>query len=127
MVNESQDVHMQEHVDSLHSSNEPHDVYIELESNSNQSNKDFDDPVDWNRDNLDLINHILSNPPKISMHKTDFSSSEYRDDKNLESTFFNIDLALQIFLTTVATNCSGERSFSTLKKKVPIIFVSFSL
>lgn len=36
--------------------------------------------------------------------------------KNLESTFFNIDVALQIFLTTAATNCSGERSFSTLKR-----------
>ncbi len=36
--------------------------------------------------------------------------------KNLESTFLNIDVALQIFLTTAATNCSGERSFSTLKR-----------
>lgn len=36
--------------------------------------------------------------------------------KNLESTFFNVDVALQIFLTTAATNCSGERSFSTLKR-----------
>ena len=36
--------------------------------------------------------------------------------KYLESTFFNFDLALQIFLTTAAMNCSGERSFSTLKR-----------
>lgn len=37
-------------------------------------------------------------------------------EKKLESTFPNIDVALRIFLSIAATNCTGERSFSTLKR-----------
>ena len=36
--------------------------------------------------------------------------------KKLEATFPNIDVVLRMFLSTAATNCSGERSFSTLKR-----------
>jgi hypothetical protein len=36
--------------------------------------------------------------------------------KKLESTFPNIDVILRMFLSAAATNCSGERSFSTLKR-----------
>ena len=79
LVHKSQEVQMQEHVDSLHSSNKPHNDYEKPVSNSNRSNKDFDDPADWNRDYLDLINHFLSNPSKIIIRKIDFSSSKYRD------------------------------------------------
>ncbi|GLV33577.1 hypothetical protein CBL_21377 [Carabus blaptoides fortunei] len=35
---------------------------------------------------------------------------------NLIPTYPNLDIALQIFLCIPATNCSGERSFSTLKR-----------
>ncbi|GLV38525.1 hypothetical protein CBL_05119 [Carabus blaptoides fortunei] len=35
---------------------------------------------------------------------------------NLISTYPNLDIALRIFLCIPATNCSGERSFSTLKR-----------
>lgn len=37
-------------------------------------------------------------------------------EKNLESTFPYIDVVLRMFLSTAATNCSGERSFSALKR-----------
>lgn len=34
---------------------------------------------------------------------------------SLESTFPNIEIALQKYLTMMPTNCTGERSFSKLK------------
>ena len=34
----------------------------------------------------------------------------------LESTFPNVEIALRIYLTMMVTNCSGERSFSKLKR-----------
>lgn len=34
----------------------------------------------------------------------------------LEETFPNVESALRIFLTLPVTNCSGERSFSLLKR-----------
>lgn len=37
-------------------------------------------------------------------------------EKNLESTFPYVDVVLRMFLSTAATNCSGERSFSALKR-----------
>lgn len=37
-------------------------------------------------------------------------------DSKIESTFPNVATALRIFLSIAATNCSGERSFSTLKR-----------
>lgn len=36
--------------------------------------------------------------------------------KKLEPTFPNVDVVLRMFLSTAAANCSGERSFSTLKR-----------
>ena len=35
---------------------------------------------------------------------------------NLESTFPNMDIVLRIYLSLMVTNCSGERSFSKLKR-----------
>lgn len=37
-------------------------------------------------------------------------------ESQIESTFPNITTALRIFLSIACTNCSGERSFSTLKR-----------
>ncbi|KAI9552608.1 putative zinc finger MYM-type protein 1-like [Daphnia sinensis] len=36
-------------------------------------------------------------------------------EKKLQAIFPNVDIVLRIFLSTAVTNCSGERSFSTLK------------
>lgn len=36
--------------------------------------------------------------------------------QNLQDVYPNVDIALRIFLSIPATNCSGERSFSTLKR-----------
>lgn len=36
--------------------------------------------------------------------------------RNLRDVYPNVDIALRIFLSIPATNCSGERSFSTLKR-----------
>lgn len=36
--------------------------------------------------------------------------------QNLRDVYPNVDIALRIFLSIPATNCSGERSFSTLKR-----------
>lgn len=37
-------------------------------------------------------------------------------ESQVESTFINITTALRIYLSIACTNCSGERSFSTLKR-----------
>lgn len=37
-------------------------------------------------------------------------------DKQLEATFPNVEIALRIFLSLMVSNCSGERSFSHLKR-----------
>ncbi|VVC43969.1 HAT, C-terminal dimerisation domain [Cinara cedri] len=37
-------------------------------------------------------------------------------DNNLDTVFPNVDIALRILLYMVITNCSAERSFSTLKR-----------
>ena len=36
--------------------------------------------------------------------------------RSLRDVYPNVDIALRIFLSIPATNCSGERSFSTLKR-----------
>ncbi|XP_044127177.1 zinc finger MYM-type protein 1-like [Bufo gargarizans] len=37
-------------------------------------------------------------------------------ERGLQSIYLNVDIALRMFLCTAATNCSAERSFSTLKR-----------
>lgn len=37
-------------------------------------------------------------------------------NSNIESTFPNVATALRIFISIACTNCSGERSFSVLKR-----------
>ncbi|KAH9643413.1 hypothetical protein HF086_016702 [Spodoptera exigua] len=37
-------------------------------------------------------------------------------NNSLESCFPNLEIALRIYLSLMITNCSGERSFSTLKR-----------
>ena len=37
-------------------------------------------------------------------------------EDNLQGVFPNADIALRIFVCTPASNCSGERSFSVLKR-----------
>jgi hypothetical protein len=37
-------------------------------------------------------------------------------DNSLETCYPNIEIALQIYLTLMVTNCTGERSFSKLKR-----------
>lgn len=37
-------------------------------------------------------------------------------EKSLESCFPNVEIVLRIYLSLMITNCSGERSFSTLKR-----------
>ncbi|KAF2903984.1 hypothetical protein ILUMI_02194 [Ignelater luminosus] len=37
-------------------------------------------------------------------------------ENKIEDTFPNVEIALRIFLSMMVTNCSGERSFSKLKK-----------
>ncbi|CAH2293409.1 zinc finger MYM-type 1-like [Pelobates cultripes] len=37
-------------------------------------------------------------------------------ERGLQSIYLNVDIALRMFLYTAATNCSAERSFSTLKR-----------
>lgn len=37
-------------------------------------------------------------------------------DSKIESTFPNVATAMRMFLSIAATNCNGERSFSTLKR-----------
>lgn len=45
----------------------------------------------------------------------------YLKQLNLSSAFPNVDTALRLFLTLPISNCSGERSFSLLKRlKSPI-------
>lgn len=46
---------------------------------------------------------------------------QYLKELNLSSAFPNVDIALRIFVTLPISNCSGERSFSLLKRiKSPI-------
>ena len=35
---------------------------------------------------------------------------------NLKAVFSNAEIALRVFMSMMATNCAGERSFSRLKK-----------
>ena len=37
-------------------------------------------------------------------------------EKKLQALFPNIEIAYRIYLTLMVTNCSGERSFSALKR-----------
>lgn len=37
-------------------------------------------------------------------------------NNSLQSCFPNVEIALRIYLSLMITNCSGERSFSTLKR-----------
>ena len=37
-------------------------------------------------------------------------------ENSLESCFPNVEIFLRIYLSLMITNCSGERSFSTLKR-----------
>ncbi|KAF2880800.1 hypothetical protein ILUMI_25375 [Ignelater luminosus] len=37
-------------------------------------------------------------------------------ENKIEDTFSNVEVALRIFLSLIVTNCSGERSFSNLKR-----------
>ena len=37
-------------------------------------------------------------------------------EHNLEATFPNVEIFLRIYLSLMVTNCSGERSFSKLKR-----------
>lgn len=37
-------------------------------------------------------------------------------ENKIEDTFPNVEIALRIFLSMMVTNCSGERSFSKLKR-----------
>lgn len=46
-----------------------------------------------------------------------FSLSTFLRNQSLSNVFPNLDIALRIALSTPATNCSGERSFSCLKRK----------
>lgn len=62
LVHESDEEQMQVQVATLPSSTESHDRHDEPEPE--HSNQVFDDPAYWNPESRDLINHILSNPPK---------------------------------------------------------------
>jgi hypothetical protein len=78
LVQESQ---VEEQVGTLPSSKESCDRHHEPESKINQNKEDFSDPSNWNRDNSDLIHHILSNPAKINVDQIDLSTSEYHDSE----------------------------------------------
>ena len=41
---------------------------------------------------------------------------EFLHTQNLTQTFPNIEIALRIYLSLMVSNCSGERSFSKLKR-----------
>ena len=50
--------------------------------------------------------------------KTHYEEQLYKliRKNNLESTFPNVEIALRIYLSLMVSNCSGERSFSKLKR-----------
>jgi hypothetical protein len=47
---------------------------------------------------------------------TPLSMSKFLREEKLEDTFPNVDIALRMYLCTAVSNCSAERSFSTLKR-----------
>lgn len=49
-------------------------------------------------------------------HTSVLDMSQVIRERELQSIYPNVDIALRMFLCTAATNCSAERSFSTLKR-----------
>ena len=69
--------------------------------------------------------HFRSFIPNIAKLRSERSANEeipaieimnYIQSRNLKSLFPNITIGLRMFLSTAASNCSGERSFSVLKR-----------
>lgn len=55
---------------------------------------------------------ITTNPPKSLLEM-----SKFIKEKQMVTTFPYVDVALRMFLCNLATNCSTERSFSSLRRK----------
>lgn len=61
-----------------------------------------------------LPNHIKPLKDKAPKNIRDLST--LIRSKNLQTIYPYVDIALRMFLCTLATNCSSERSFSTLRR-----------
>lgn len=62
--------------------------------------------------------HLTEYLKIVDSEKTDSILKIYQllKDNKIEDTFPNVEIALRIFLSMMVTNCSGERSFSKLKR-----------
>jgi len=60
-----------------------------------------------------LERNIFEHPSQMTVEARMF---QVVSAPGLRETFPNVDLLMRIYLTILVTNCSGERSFSTLKR-----------
>ena len=59
---------------------------------------------------------FLTELPSFPTKKTPLEMLKLMNELNLQSGFPNVYVALRIYLTLPVLNCSGERSFSHLKR-----------
>ena len=93
----------------------PNNRYVDVGDKDENRNMS---PMDkFRQDVIEVINNQLISDLKyrLKLYK-EIKMYEILHTQNLTRTFPNIEIALQIYLSLMVSNCSGKRSFSKLKR-----------